>query len=243
MTCFDARRLIDALVDEELTPAEASAVSTHVDGCRVCEREVEGRLALRSVVRQVPYYRAPDRLRSAIAASTLNRPATFRIVWTAAAAIALLAFGVTAVRVAQMQRGTDTIAEFVVQDHIRALRSQEIVDVRSSDRHTVKPWFLGKLDYAPPVEDLAAVGFPLDGGRLARIQGRTVAVLVYQRRLHPITVFVWPEGDARSSAVDVRSIRGFNVRHWTSGGMAFWAVSDANPGDLVELATALNPGR
>jgi anti-sigma factor RsiW len=104
----------------------------------------------------------------------------------------------------------------------------------------VKPWFLGKLDYAPPVQDLAAMGFPLDGGRLAKIDGRTVAVLVYQRRLHPITVFVWPEGDAPSAAAGARNLRGFNVRHWTSGGMAFWAVTDANPSDLEELAKALS---
>ncbi|HEX6463026.1 MAG TPA: hypothetical protein VFZ98_01180 [Vicinamibacterales bacterium] len=93
------------------------------------------------------------------------------------------------------------------------------------------------------VEDLTSAGFPLEGGRLARIHGRIVAVLVYRRRLHPITVFVWPEGDARSTAVDARTIRGFNVRHWTSDGMAFWAVTDASPADLEELARALNPGR
>ena len=243
MTCVDARRLIDAYLDDELPVAEASSVRTHVLGCRACERATEARLVLRNAVQQGPYYAAPDRVRTAVLASARRPPFRLRRVLAAAAVIAVLAIGATAARVVQVRRATDAIAESVVQDHVRALRSQTIVDVRSSDQHTVKPWFLGKLDYAPPVQDLAAGGFPLDGGRLAKIGGRTVAVLVYQRRLHPITVFVWPEGDARAAAAGARTIRGFNVRHWTSGGMAFWAVTDANPVDLEELVKALGSGR
>ena len=244
MTCVDARRLIDAYLDDELPSTEAAAVRTHVRGCATCERAAEARLVLRSAVQQGPYYSAPDRLRSAVVAAARRPPVRLpRIMMAAAAVVTVLAIGATAARIVQTRRATDTLAEFLVQDHVRALRSQAIVDVRSSDRHTVKPWFLGKLDYAPPVEDLASAGFPLDGGRLARIDGRTVAVLVYQRRLHPITVFVWPEGDAPSAAAGARNLRGFNVRHWTSGGMAFWAVTDANAGDLEDLAKALSPGR
>jgi anti-sigma factor RsiW len=242
VTCVEARRLIDAYLDDELPSAEASSVRTHVEGCRTCERAAEARLVLRSAVQQGPYYSAPDRLRTAVLASTRRPPVRLpRFLVAAAAVMTVLAVGATAARIVQIRRDTDAIAESVVQDHVRALRSQTIVDVRSSDQHTVKPWFLGKLDYAPPVQDLAAMGFPLAGGRLAKIDGRTVAVLVYQRRLHPITVFVWPEGDAPSAAAGTRSVRGFNVRHWTSGGMAFWAVTDANPADLEELAKALRP--
>ena len=241
MTCVDARRLIDAYLDDELPAAEASSVRTHVQGCRTCERAAEARLVLRSAVQQGPYYAAPDRLRTAVLAAARRPPVRLsRLLAAAAAVIAVLAVGATVARIVQVRRDTDAIVESVVEDHIRALRSQAVVEVRSSDQHTVKPWFLGKLDYAPPVQDLAAMGFPLDGGRLAKIDGRTVAVLVYQRRLHPITVFVWPEGDAPSAAAGARNLRGFNVRHWTSGGMAFWAVTDANPSDLEELAKALS---
>jgi anti-sigma factor RsiW len=235
MTCVDAIRLVDAYVDDELDPAQRSRFRTHVDGCAQCGRAVDRRIALQGTVRGAPYYAAPDRLRSAVLARTRTsgRPRRFAL---AAAAIVVLAIGTgTAIRMVQMRAATEAIAASVVADQIRALQSSRVIDVQSSDRHTVKPWFLGKIDFAPPVDDLSAAGFPLAGGRLATIDGRTVAVLVYQRRLHPIAVFVWPEADARARAADVQAVRGFNVRHWTANGMSFWAVTDANAADLETL--------
>jgi len=102
----------------------------------------------------------------------------------------------------------------------------------------VKPWFLGKLDFSPPVEDLSSVGFSLIGGRLDHVAGQPVAALVYQRRLHPINVYIWPAAD-RTAASDTRSIRGFQVRHWIRNGMSFWAVSDLNDAELGEFVRAL----
>ena len=131
-------------------------------------------------------------------------------------------------------------ADEVVGAHVRALRDAQLFDVRSSDQHTVKPWFLGKLDFSPPVEDLSSIGFPLVGGRLDRVRGPTVAALVYQRRLHPISVYIWPVAD-RAAADDTRTIRGFQVRHWTRNGMSFWAVSDVNDTELSEFVRALRP--
>ena len=113
-----------------------------------------------------------------------------------------------------------------------------LFDVRSSDQHTVKPWFLGKLDFSPPVEDLSSIGFSLVGGRLDHVGGQPVAALVYQRRLHPISVYIWPAAD-RTAASDTRSIRGFQVRHWIRNGMSFWAVSDLNDAELSEFVRAL----
>ena len=133
---------------------------------------------------------------------------------------------------------TASVANEVVGDHIRALRDAHLVDVQSSDQHTVKPWFLGKRDFSPPVEDLSSIGFPLVGGRLAQVGGQAVAALVYQRRLHPINVYIWPAAD-RTAASDTRSIRGFQVRHWIRNGMSFWAVSDLNDAELGEFVRAL----
>jgi anti-sigma factor RsiW len=134
---------------------------------------------------------------------------------------------------------TASVADQVVGAHVRALRDAHLFDVRSSDQHTVKPWFLGKLDFSPPVEDLAPVGFPLVGGRLDHVAGRAVAALVYQRRLHPINLYIWPAAD-RTAASDARSIRGFQVRHWIRNGMSFWAVSDLNDAELGEFVRALH---
>ncbi len=109
--------------------------------------------------------------------------------------------------------------------------------MRSSNQHTVKPWFQGKLDFSPPVVDLAPAGFPLIGGRVDSIAGRSVAALVYQRRDHIINVFVLPASD-RTATGDARSIRGFQERHWVQADLSLWAVSDLNDRELSEFARA-----
>ena len=156
------------------------------------------------------------------------------IVW-AAAAIVIMALGsVAGLQAWRMSRATSAVAETIVARHVSGLAT-ELIAVRSSDQHTVKPWFQGKLDFSPPVRDLSAAGFPLLGGRLDTVDGRTVAVLVYQRRLHMISVMIWPVDD-RTAANDARTIRGFHERHWVTDGMSIWAVSDVNDDDLAEFA-------
>jgi anti-sigma factor RsiW len=127
----------------------------------------------------------------------------------------------------------------VVSNHVRSLMADHLFDVESSDRHTVKPWFLGRLDFSPPVTDLNAVGFPLVGGRLDYMRGRPAAALVYRRQKHTINVFVSPERDDASASGVRLAVRGFNVRHWVHGGMSFWAVSDLNDAELTEFVEAL----
>jgi anti-sigma factor RsiW len=241
--CLEARRLVDAFVDNELAPAAAADLQAHLASCTACRQLVADRDALGRLVRHLPYYPASDHLRAKIVRLS-SRPRFNRslLAWAAVLALAVsLGGSVQVVRFARARQVIETtasVADEVVGDHIRALRDAHLFDVRSSDQHTVKPWFLGKLDFSPPVEDLSSMGFPLVGGRLDHVAGQPVAALVYQRRLHPINVFIWPTGD-RTAASDSRSIRGFQLRHWIRHGMSFWAVSDLNDAEFGEFVRAL----
>jgi len=243
VTCFEAGRVLDAYLDNELEPGGAGELQAHLALCNGCRELLADRDALGRLVRCLPYYPASDQLRAKVLRSTTRRRFnTTLLTWAAVLALAAsLGGSVGVVRFARARLAGDTpaaIAEEVVGDHVRALRDAHLFDVRSSDQHTVKPWFLGKLDFSPPVVDLTAVGFPLIGGRLDHMAGQPAAALVYQRRLHPIDVYIWPAGD-RTATTDSRSIRGFQVRHWTRNGMSWWAVSDLNDGELDEFVRAL----
>jgi len=130
----------------------------------------------------------------------------------------------------------ETVEADLVTDHVRALRSGPIADVLSSDRHTVKPWFQGRLDYAPPVFDLAGDGFPLIGGRIEHVRGQTVATLAYSHNRHVLDLFVWPSDEQQQPVRQVR--RGFNVVHWADGSMQYWAVSDMDRAEIEAFARA-----
>lgn len=176
------------------------------------------------------------------AAATPRPPPTSRWRWPAWAFAGMgFAAGImitAAVLLSTLSTGnTDRLAAELVTSHVRALMVSHLTDVASSDQHTVKPWFQGKLDYAPPVLDHAASGFPLLGGRLDYLAGRPVAALVYSRNQHTINVFVWPdqapEGGKELPKTATR--QGFNLLAWRSAGMQYWAVSDVNSGELQTL--------
>jgi len=134
---------------------------------------------------------------------------------------------------------TAVIAREVLTSHLRSLMPGHLMDVVSTDQHTVKPWFNGRVDFSPPVSDFAADGFSLVGGRLDYLDGRAVAALVYGRRKHIVNVFVWPASDGSESAVLSTAHDGYNLMHWRRGGMTYWIVSDLNAQEMGDFARLL----
>ena len=239
MTCEQAERDLDAYVDRELDAELAAALRDHLSGCAACHRRVAQRDALGRMVRGAPYYSAPDRLRQRVVGrAARSRSVRHVLTWAAAAMIVVsVGGGLTLLRSSQASRGD--IVDLVVDGHVRSLMASHLFDVESTDQHTVKPWFLGKLDFSPPVIDLAQRGFPLVGGRLDYLGGEPAAALVYQRQKHTINLFVSPERDSRSTAPFVGTVRGFHVHHWIRDGMSFWAVSDLNDVELTQFVDTL----
>ena len=203
--------------------------------------ELDSRLS-EAIKQRATYHDAPDLLRqrvlNSLRASRKPRRSFRPLVGALAASIALA----VALSVIVVQRsGRDTVEAQIFASHVRSLQVDHLMDVASSDQHTVKPWFAGKLDFSPPVRDLREQGFPLEGGRLDYLDGRSVAALVYKRHQHVINVFVWPQSSTAAESASSRD--GYNVLRWSEGGFAFWAISDLNPTELRELAADLRaPG-
>ena len=255
MECERARELIDAYVDRELDVSLSPEIERHIESCSTCRALYEGRRALSAQLQEPALYvAAPERLRrriaGAIAAESARaplRPVRRQWLQLAAACIGAAMLGSGATYLSTTGSNRPSLADEVVANHVRSLLVENrVVDVPSSDEHTVKPWFNGKLDFAPPVVDLTSDGFPLLGGRLDYADQRTVAALIYRHRQHIINLFLWPtDRGASDSGVAAASLQGYHVIHWSGGGMTYWAVSDLNPedlkafGDLVQRRVAV----
>lgn len=241
--CTVCQTLIHGYLDQELDPPTTANVAGHLAECVDCARLHDQARRLKvSVKRQVPYYPAPKALTESVLAAVAPRTSAVERwrTWLApvfsAAALAL------AVVLYVATPGSDQpLMDEAVSSHVRSLMGEHLNDVVSSDRHTVKPWFTGKLDFAPPVFDYAAQGFPLLGGRLDYLQHQTTAALSYGRAKHIINVFILPTPEA-DKPPQSQSIRGFNVVSWQTGHMRFVLVSDLEKSELEAFSQLLRNG-
>ncbi len=243
MNCNEARALLGPYVDSELDMAHQLEIESHLANCASCARIVENGQRLRSTIqsgglRYEPSPALEARIRPALGreAKPAARPYAARWQWIAAAAGVLLAIVLAGKLPLFRTPAADTlIAQEVLDSHLRSLMPGHLTDVESSDRHTVKPWFDGKVDFSPPVEDFAGSGFPLAGGRLDSISGRAIAALVYRRNRHLINLYIWPSPAPPSPPV-TSTLQGYNLVHWTQAGSACWLISDLNLAELQQLA-------
>jgi anti-sigma factor RsiW len=254
--CDLTQRFVPGYLDDELDLVRTIDMETHLKGCPACAQELEDQQGVRAVLRRSSLaYVAPavlrDRIQSSLRASakTDMEGRKSRIQWRslhvfrwAGAVAVLVLFSLSGWQLTARLRepsADQRIAAEVSASHVRSLEATHLMDVVSTDQHTVKPWFDAKLDFSPPVEDLASNGFPLVGGRLDYLEGREVAALIYQRRNHFINVFVWPDANKTSSAQSVKSRQGSSIMRWSRNGFQCWAVSEIDGSELAEFVRLL----
>ncbi len=244
MKCGELEELIHGYLDGEFDLSRSLQIEQHIKSCPDCARTYADHLSLRSAIaRSSLYFEAPRnlqlRVRSSVRqAGRAEAPSRkfvweWKLLWIPLGAIATVIF----VLLTFLSRPApeNLIAQQTLSAHLRSLLPGHLVDVPSSDQHTVKPWFNGRLDFSPPVKDLATQGFPLVGGRLDYVGNHPVAAVVYQRRKHLINLFIWPS--TRSADGSEKSLveNGYNLIRWTQSGMTCWAVSDLNLNELWQF--------
>jgi len=239
MTCEEAEILLHALMDGELDAGHAREVEEHIAGCPACAAQLAAyREMSQAMATAKMKYTAPLALRRRIEASlpqtrAPSRRAVLRGFAFGSAVSAIAATGLVAVvlREDELQR----VQSEIVSAHLRSLQAGHLTDVISTDQHTVKPWFNGKLDVSPPVIDLTAQGFTLIGGRLDYVDARAIGAVVYKRRAHVINLFVAQTSNTERRAARIETLQGFNIRCWRDRGLNFWAVSDLGADELSEF--------
>src|SRR5437867_4662599 len=260
MNCEQCKNLMDGYLDGELDPIANQKIEEHLRECRNCDQAYKAHGSLiRAIGNGTPYYKAPAKLRERIQSSLREEiakepvrnvvedfpplfptgqrrtvPSAIPWNWLALAAAIIFAAIITFNLMPRLQRpGSDQfLATQLIASHARSLMANHLTDVASSDQHTVKPWLDAKLDFAPPVVDLASEGFPLVGGRLDYLDNRPVATLVYQRRKHFINLFVWPATSDSAKTTKAITHQGYQLLHWVKADFNYWAVSDVNANDL-----------
>jgi len=248
MKCEELNELLDAYVDRELDLMTSSRFDRHLAECEHCRTlHSQYQRMHETVSNRMEYFRAPEHLEANLRArlglkesAAESLPVITVSRWRLWAAIAACAVGILLlaglwIQLVHGPSSSEVLAHDVVSSHVRSLLASHLSDVVSTDQHTVKPWFNGKLDFAPVVKDLSSDGFPLVGGRLDYLDKRPVAALIYKRRQHTINLFTWPS-QASDSSPRRFSIRGYHVLQWTHSQMTYWAVSDLNAAELDAFA-------
>ena len=249
MDCPTCESMVDAYVDGELSATESAAFEAALPGCPDCRRRLEETRAMSGFLRDLPANRAPDLLRARIerelrAISSATRPQARpafgpNMRRMAMAASLIVAVGLGWVGGTFTGRGGPD-EDQLASTYLRVASSEHPVDVASTDRHTVKPWFAGRIDYSPPVNDLTSAGFPLEGGRLDVVAGRKVSVLVYRRNQHRIALSLWPATAPGNTSPRVVERNGFTMAQWRHDGFEMNAVSDVAPSEMAAFAAALD---
>jgi anti-sigma factor RsiW len=253
LKCNDVHNFIDAYIDDELDLVKTLEVEQHLQDCPNCAKMHKNRQLMKDAVHTgLLYHKAPAHLQKRIQSSlrqTNKDSAPRTIPWRLFSAAAALVVITVAIWSLLPFFSPSTVNESLVQEvlssHVRSLMANHLVDVVSTDQHTVKPWFDGKLDFSPPVVDLAPQGFPLVGGRLDYLNNRPVAALVYKYRNHYINLFIWPSTQSSNGNTTMVTRQGYHLFFWTRSGMTYWAVSDAEENILqkfVQLIQTSTPG-
>jgi anti-sigma factor RsiW len=239
--CASMQLLLQAELDGELDAADAAALAAHLDACAGCSQTRAQLSTLSTAIRAgASRHPAPLPLHGAVRTALRTRQARWfgSLSWRDGLAYGFGMATAAALALLVLPPHGGAVSDEIVAAHIRGLQPGHLTDVASTDQHTVKPWFDGRLDYAPPVHDFTAAGFPLIGGRLDYVAHRPVAVLIYRRDKHLIDVFVWPGSRAGADT----QIQGYNVVSWSRNGMVFEAVSDLNTRELGDLASLFKAG-
>ena len=250
MDCRTCEAMVDAYLDGELSTTECTAFEVALPGCPDCRRRLEETRALSGFLRALPAEAAPDLLRARIerelrAISAASRPSrpnpafgrNMRGMAMAASLIVAVGIGWLGGTIGGRNGPGD---DQLVSTYLRVASSEHPVDVASTDRHTVKPWFAGRIDYSPPVHDLTSDGFPLEGGRLDVVAGRKVSVLVYRHNQHRVALSLWPATASGNTAPKVVERNGFALAEWRHDGFEMQAVSDIAAAEMATFAAALD---
>ena len=237
--------LVHAYVDGELDPVNSLAIGRQIADDPALRADVERVQALRRVVSErFPRESVPPHLMSRINRAIGPTREQMRVSWRALAASVVFAMVLASgsTWIALRPAESDHFAEAIINGHMRALMAPQPTDVASSERHTVKPWFNGRIAQSPQVVDLAKDGFPLIGGRIDVVDAMPIATLVYGRRLHVISVSAAQTGRRSAPPSVVRSVKGYNLVNWSEGGITYWATSDLNVPELLTFARSFQSG-